>query len=78
MLNRPRFAGAITLYIMFVIPELKLNSFKEETIPSPSDLFARFGFTTKKGAMTGDESPKTGLSKVETLAEVEKLAIDND
>lgn len=61
---------------MFTIPELKLNSFKEETIPSPSDLFARFGFTSKKGNMTGDETPRDGLSKVETLSEVEKIAID--
>lgn len=62
---------------MFVIPELKLNSFKEETIPSPSDLFARFGFTTKKGNMSGDETPPAGLSKVEQAANVENIAFDS-
>lgn len=62
---------------MFVIPELKLNSFKEETIPSPSELFARFGFTTKKGTMTGDNTPVVGQSKVEQAANVEHIAFDS-
>lgn len=63
---------------MFTLPELKINSFKQETIPSPSDLFARFGFSQKAGQMTGDDTPSAGQSKVEQAAEVEKLVISKE
>lgn len=60
---------------MFVIPDLKLNSFQQESIPRPSELFSRFGFATKKGNFSGDDTPPV-LSKVEQAAEAEKLIVD--
>lgn len=64
---------------MITIPPLKLNSFQEVSIPSPAELFARFGMTSKPSAnMTGDNLVKTNLSKVEQCAEVEKVALDKE
>lgn len=60
---------------MFVIPELKLNSFEDVVIPAPSDLFARFGFTKKTGSFSGDDTPAT-MSKVEAAKAAEDIIID--
>lgn len=64
---------------MITFPPLKLNKTVQESIPSPAELFARFGMSAKKsGDTTGDETPKTNLSKVEQLAEVEKLVLEKE
>lgn len=47
-------------------------------MPSPAELFARFGFSNKKGSYSGDDKALNPSSKVEQCAEVEKLVIDKD
>lgn len=61
---------------MVTIPKLKVNNFKEVSIPKPAELFSRFGFSNKKGTYSGDENALNNGSKVEKIAEVEKLVID--
>lgn len=61
---------------MFTIPKLRVNNFKEVSIPKPAELFSRFGFSNKKGSYSGDENALNTGSKVEKCAEVEKLVID--
>lgn len=63
---------------MITVDLLKLNKFKEVSIPSPAELFARFGFNSKKGSYSGDDKVPTSQSKVEACKEVEKLAIDDN
>lgn len=63
---------------MVTIPKLKVNNFKEVSIPKPSDLFARFGFSNKKGTYSGDENALPSGSKVEQIAQVEKIAIEEE
>lgn len=63
---------------MITVPKLKINQFKQVSIPSPAELFSRFGFSNKKGTYTGEEKALDPKSKVETCAEVEKIAIDPD
>lgn len=64
---------------MITIPTLKLNKHEEVTIPSPAELFARFGFTAKsQGNTTGDESVPMNLSKVEMVSNVARLALDKE
>lgn len=63
---------------MITVPKLKINTFKQVSIPSPAELFSRFGFSNKKGTYTGDDKALNPQSKVEICAAVEKLAIDPD
>lgn len=63
---------------MYTLNTLKINKFKETTVPSNRELFSRFGITKSGGNFTGDESAPTPKTKVETLSEVEKLAINKE
>lgn len=64
---------------MFTIGQLKVNKHMVCIIPSAKQLFARFGFSApKSGSMTGDEFIASTRSKVQNLAEVERIAFDND
>lgn len=63
---------------MFVIQPMRLNKKVDVKIPSPANLFARFGMTSRKGTYSGDDTPDTGLSKVEQAAAAEKLIIDKE
>ena len=63
---------------MFVIDTLRLNKFEEHSIPTPQELFSRFGYTKKEGTYSGDAVIKEDQSKVEQIAEVEKTVIEED
>lgn len=63
---------------MITLSKLKLNNFEEVTIPKPKELFARFGYTSKSGGMSGDLHLKTNQSKVEAVAEVEKEILEKE
>lgn len=60
---------------MVTVPKLKVNKFVEVSVPKPSELFARFGFSKKTGSYSGDEHALPKGSKVEQCAQVEKIAI---
>ena len=60
---------------MVTITELKINRYKATTIPSPKELFGRFGFSNKKGSYTGDTKAQLNDSKIDKVAEVQKLAV---
>lgn len=60
---------------MVTITELKINRYKATTIPSPKELFSRFGFSNKKGSYTGENKAPLNESKIEKVAEVQKIAI---
>lgn len=61
---------------MFTISQLKIRKYQATTIPTPKELFSRFGFTKKTGSYTGDEAAPMPKSKIETVADVQKLAVD--
>lgn len=61
---------------MFTISQLKTRKYQATTIPAPKELFSRFGFTKKTGSYTGDEQAPLPKSKIETVADVQKLAVD--
>lgn len=60
---------------MYTIDSLKINKFQEVAIPSPKELFERFGITNRKGSYTGDEKAPLPESKINTVAKVQKEAI---
>lgn len=62
---------------MVTIPKLKVNNFKQTSIPKPADLFARFGFSKKTGDFSGDDPALDNKSKVEKIQEVEKVAVED-
>lgn len=61
---------------MFTITQLKTRKYQATTIPSPKELFSRFGFTKKTGSYTGDEQAPLPKSKIEAVADVQKLAVE--
>lgn len=63
---------------MYTIDTLKTNKFKQCTIPSGSELYARFGMTSRKGSYSGDEKPPLHESKIDQVAKVQKLAVENE
>lgn len=63
---------------MITVDALKLNKFQQVSIPKPSELFARFGLTSKRGTYSGDDKVPMGQSKVETIAEVQKIAVEKE
>lgn len=62
---------------MYTIKSLKTNKFKEAAIPSNKELFARFGMTTKKGSYTGDDKAPGPERKIDTVARVQKVAVED-
>lgn len=61
---------------MVTITQLKINRYKATTIPSPKELFGRFGFSNKTGSYTGSEKAPLNESKIEKVAEVQKVAVE--
>lgn len=52
---------------MYTLPSLKHNSFQKVNIPSPSDLFKRYGMSKRGGTYSGDTSAPQSETKIETL-----------
>lgn len=52
---------------MYTIPALKHNKFQKVNIPSPSDLFKRYGMSKRGGTYSGDTTAPMSETKVETL-----------
>lgn len=63
---------------MYTLSTLHLNKKEDHNIPRPSDLYARFGFSNKKGSYTGDETIAVNESKLDTLDLVQKEIAKND
>ena len=62
---------------MVIIEELKHNSFKEVTIPRPSELVRSYGLTKPAGKWSGDEFLNPSESKLDQIDRVNKEAFEH-
>lgn len=57
---------------MRVVDKLKLNKFRDVAIPTPRDLFARYGVAIPRNTTySGDEMAINGMSKIDSISSAE-------
>lgn len=61
---------------MVIIPNLKHNQVQQVDIPSPSELFKKYGLTTSAGKYSGDDVLNPNESKIDQVSEVSREAFE--
>lgn len=61
---------------MVVIPNLKHDQVQQVEIPSPSELFKKYGLTTAAGKYSGDDVLNPNESKIDQVSEVSQEAFE--
>lgn len=61
---------------MVIIPALKHNQIQQVEIPTPSELFKKYGLTTAAGKYSGDEILNPNESKIDQVSEVARDAFE--